>query len=87
MGNPNRQLFRTFSLEELLAINDKAKAAALELKTIVSWTDSGTSVTKQFVLPVDVVLDLCLAELQRRDPATYGRSSRIATSRVDRIAL
>ena len=41
----------------------------------------------QFVLPADVVLDLCLAELQRRDPATYGRPSRIATSRVDRIAL
>ena len=87
MGNSNRELFRTFSLEELLAINDKAKATVLELKTIVSWNDSGTSVTKQFVLPVDVVLDLCLAELQRRDPATYGHPRQIATSRVDRIAL
>ncbi len=78
----HRRLFATFSLEEILAINEKAKQAVLELKTIVAWNDSGTSVTKQFVLPVDVVLDLWLAELQRRDPDTYGKAKRLAISSV-----
>ena len=52
----------------------KAKGFLLEGKTIMNYSDSGTSVGKSFVMPVRDVLDECAYALRKLDPATYGRS-------------
>ncbi len=75
-----RGLFITnFTLEEVTAIQAKAKALLLEGKTIMSWGDSETSVTKQFTLPVDQILEECAHALKVLCPSSFGRD-RIATS-------
>ena len=69
-----RGLFITgFTIAEVLAIQQQAKSLLLEGKTIMSWNDADTSVSKQFTLPVDQVLDECGHALRSLDPATYGR--------------
>ena len=69
-----RGLFITgFNVAEVLAIQQRAKEMLLEGKTILTWNDADTSVSKQFVLPVDMVLEECAHALRILDPATYGR--------------
>ncbi len=65
-----------FTAEEVRAIQSKAKALLLEGKTIMSWSDSGTSVGKQFTMPVADILAECAYALRRLDPATYGGMSK-----------
>ena len=82
-----RGLFVTgFTVGEVLEIQARAKALLLEGKTIMSWGDSGTNVTKEMPMSVETTLEECGHALRILDPATYGRPSRIATSRIDRIA-
>ena len=69
-----------FSVAEVLAIQAKAKAMLLEGKTIMSWGDSGTNVTKEFPLTVEKTLDECAYALRRLDPATFGRRRWVAVS-------
>ena len=79
-----RGLFITgFTVAEVLAIQAKAKQFLLEGKTIMNWNDADTSVSKQFTLPVDQVLEECGHALRVLDPATYGRPRMTAVSRVD----
>ena len=66
-----------FTVAEVLAIQRRAKELLLEGKTIMNWNDAETSVSKQFVLPVDQVLEECAHALRVLDPATYG-AARIA---------
>ena len=69
-----RGLFTTgFTVAEVLAIQGRAKDMLLEGKTILNWNDADTSVSKQFVLPVDQVLEECAHALRILDPATYGK--------------
>lgn len=57
-----------FTLDEVKAIQSKAKAYLLEGKTIMSWNDGGgTSVSKQFVLPIADVLEECAYALTRME--------------------
>jgi len=71
-----------FSIEEVRAIQAKAKQLLLEGKTIMSWNDSGSSVTKEFALTVKETLDECAHALRILDPATYGPRRRVLVSRV-----
>lgn len=65
-----------FSLEEVKAIQNRAKAMLLEGKTIMSWNDgSGVSTSKQFVMPVAEVLAECSYALRRLDPASAPKPS------------
>lgn len=66
-----------FTVEEVKAIQAKAKALLMEGKTIMSWTDGGgTSVTKQLVMPVAEVLEECAYALRRLETAnTTGATS------------
>ena len=48
-----------------------------EGKTIMSYSDSGTNVSKQFTMPVKEVLAECKMALQQLDPATYGKRTTI----------
>ena len=71
-----------FSVEEVRAIQNKAKELLLEGKTIMAWNDSGSSVTKEFALTVRETLDECAYALCILDPATYGRRRRVLVSRM-----
>jgi hypothetical protein len=76
-------LFRTnFTLSEILVIHQRAKDLLKEGKTIMSYNEAGSSASKQFTLPVDVVLKECEFTLQRMDPATYGKLKTVAVSQV-----
>ena len=76
-----RGLFITgFTVAEVLAIQQRAKSLLLEGKTIMNWNDAETSVSKQFTMPVDQVLEECAYALKVLDPATYGRSRNVAAS-------
>jgi hypothetical protein len=78
-----RGLFITgFTVAEVLAIQARAKAMLLEGKTIMNWSDAETSAAKQFVMPVDQVLDECRYALKVLDPDTYGRSRFSTVSRI-----
>jgi hypothetical protein len=79
-----RGLFITgFTVAEVLAIQRRAKEMLLEGKTILNWNDADTSVSKQFVLPVDQVLDECGHALRILDPATYGKPRIAVASFID----
>lgn len=79
-----RGLFITgFTVAEVLAIQQRAKDMLLEGKTILNWNDAETSVSKQFVLPVDQVLEECAHALRILDPAIYGRPRNVAASFID----
>lgn len=68
-----RGLFVTgFTISEVLAIQQKAKEFLLEGKTLMNWSDSGTSAGKQFTMAVDEVLMECAHALRLLDPDTYG---------------
>lgn len=69
-----------FTVEEVLAIQKKAKALILEGKTLMSYSDSGTSASKQFTMPVADVLDECGYALQVLAPDTYGKRRRYLVS-------
>jgi hypothetical protein len=71
-----------FTLAEILVIHQRAKEFLFEGKTLMSWNEAGSSASKQFTLPVDVVLKECEFALQRMDPATYGRPRNVAASHV-----
>lgn len=75
-----------FSVAEVLSIQSKAKQMLLEGKTVISWGDSGTSVTKQLTMTVKETLEECAHALRVLDPATYGPRRRVAQSTVGYIA-
>lgn len=50
---------RGFTKAEVEKILASAKAQLMEGKTIMSWNDGGTSVTKQQAMPVTEVLEEC----------------------------
>ena len=74
-----------FTVADVLAIQSKAKQMIMEGKTIMSWGDSGTSVTKQFPMTVKETLVECAYALGVLDPATYAPRRRVFQSTVDYI--
>lgn len=71
-----------FTVAEVLQIQAKAKEMLLEGKTLMSWSDSGMSVSKQFPMTVKEVLEECAYALRILEPTTYGPKSATATSSV-----
>lgn len=65
-------LFVNFSEVEVLQILAKAKALVMDGKTIMSYGDQGTSVSKVFPMPIADVLAECNYALRVLDPTTYG---------------
>jgi len=57
---------------ELLAIKAKAVQLITEGKTLMSYSDSGSSASRQMVLPAKEMLSEAMLALSRLDPATYG---------------
>ncbi len=48
-----------FCEAEVEAMLTSAKALLMEGKTVMSWNDGGTSVGKQFVMPVADIIEEC----------------------------
>jgi hypothetical protein len=71
-----------FSVAEVLQIQARAKELLIEGKTIMQWIDSGSTVTKQFPMPVKEVLEECAYALRVLDPATYGPRRNVAQSGI-----
>jgi hypothetical protein len=72
-----------FTREEVLEILDAHKA---ELKkTLASWSDSGSSVTKRRIDEIHVVIGACQEALRKIAPAEFGSNRRIAISSTDFI--
>jgi hypothetical protein len=76
-------IFIGLSESDILAIRAKAVAMLTEGKTIMSYSDTGTSVSKQFVMPVKEVMAECKMALQALDPATYGKRTTVIRPRWD----
>lgn len=55
---------RGFTEGEVKQIQATAKKMLLEGKTLMSWNDDSTSVSKQFAMPVADVLDECAYALR-----------------------
>ena len=67
--------------DELLAIKAKAVAMITEGKTLMSYSDSGSSATKQFAMSPKEMLSEAMWALSKLDPLTYGsRRSVISTN-------
>ena len=58
---------------ELLDIKAKALAMITEGKTLMSYSDSGSSATKAFAMPPKEMLGEAMYALSKLDPDTYGR--------------
>jgi len=69
-------LFTTgFTEAEVLAIQAKAKADLLAGRVVMSYSDSGTSVTKAAPMPVKDVLEECAYALRILNPVVYARKN------------
>ena len=65
---------------ELLDIKAKALALITEGKTLMSYSDSGSSASKQFSMPPKEMLSEAMFALSRLDPATYGARRTVITN-------
>jgi hypothetical protein len=74
-------IFIGLTEDELLAIKAKAVAMITEGKTLTSYSDSGSSATRSFVMPAREMLSEAMWALSKLDPLTYGsRRSVISTN-------
>lgn len=76
-----RGLFIGLTEDELLAIRNKAVTAITAGLNVVSYSDSGSSVSKQWALPPKEMLDEAGYALYMLDPkqyAAYKRTSCVA---------
>lgn len=71
-----------FTVEEILAIHASAKAQVTAGERIMSWGDSGVSVTKDFPTNPMEVLAECNYALRLLEPATYKRRRRVVGGSV-----
>lgn len=69
--------FLILSQARIEAIADKAAELMTEGKTMMSYSDSGTSVNKSFPMDVQTTLIECRYALQIKDPAQYGPIDRV----------
>lgn len=67
-----RGLFVNFTLEQVLAIQARTVSVVTDVKTITGYGDQGTSVTKEFGMPLpDIIAEVNYA-LRELDPNKYG---------------
>ena len=70
-----------FTRDEVVEILDVHKA---ELKkTLASWSDSGSSVTKRRIDEIHLVIAACQDALRKLAPEEFGTARRIAISSTD----
>jgi hypothetical protein len=69
--------FLILTQSKIEAIADRAATLLMEGKTMMSYSDSGTSVTKSFPMDVQQTLIECRYALQLKDPEQYGAIDRV----------
>ena len=69
--------FLILSQARVEAIADKAGSLLEKGTVMMSYSDSGTSVGKQFPIDVQTVLIECRYALQLKDPQQYGAIDRV----------
>jgi hypothetical protein len=69
--------FLILSQQRIEAIADKAAALLMDGKTMMSYSDSGTTVTKSFPMDIQTVMMECRYALQIKCPDTYGHIDRV----------
>ena len=69
--------FLILSQNRIEQIADKAAELLLEGKTMMSYSDSGTTVNKQFPMDVQQTLIEARYALQVKDPNKYGAIDRV----------
>jgi len=72
--------FTRAEVEEILSIH-KAELK----KTLASWTDSGSAVTKRHLDEIHVVIAACQDALRKLAPEEFGQGRRVAQSTVEFI--
>jgi methenyltetrahydromethanopterin cyclohydrolase len=73
MGNSMASgLFIGLTEDELLLIKSKAVTLITEGKTLMSYSDSGSSASKSFAMPPKEMLAEAMFALSQLDPSTYG---------------
>lgn len=78
-----RGLFRVgFTVAEVLAIQTKAKELLTEGKTVMQYSDDGSSFSSEFPMAITSVLEECKDALEYLDPDTYGRNRKQITTGV-----
>jgi hypothetical protein len=70
-------IFLAYTQAEVEAILASAKTLITQGKTMMKYEDSGTSVEKQFAMPVKEVIEEARYALQIKDPITYGKIDRV----------
>mgnify|MGYP003333571821 CR=1 FL=1 len=73
-------IFIGLTEDELLAIKAKAVALITEGKTTMSYSDSGSSASKQFAMPPKEMLSEAMFALSRLDPETYGTRKTVVST-------
>jgi len=71
-----------FTVAEILQILENHKKILIEVKTVKSWSEGATQVSKEFGMPLQEVIDECNYALRIRDPDNYGRRRRVSQSVV-----
>lgn len=69
--------FLILSQKRIEEIADKASSLLLEGKTMMSYADSGTSVSKTFPMDIQTVLVEARYALQIKAPQEYGAIDRV----------
>jgi hypothetical protein len=69
--------FLILTQSKIEAIADRAATLLMEGKTMMSYSDSGTSVTKSFPMDVQQTLIECRYALQVKCPEEYGAIDRV----------
>lgn len=68
---------------ELLDLKSKALQLIMDGKTLMSYSDSGSSATKAFALPPKEMLNEAMFALSRLDPGKYGKRTTMIYTRWD----
>lgn len=68
---------------ELLDLKAKALSLIMDGKTLMSYSDSGSSATKSFSMPPKEILNEAMYALSRLDPGKYGRRNTMLNTRWD----
>lgn len=70
-------IFMVLTVPQIEAILAKAVEAITSGRAIMEYSDSGTTVSKQWTLAPDLVMIECRYALQIKDPERYGGIDRV----------
>ena len=76
-------IFIGLTEDQLLAIRDKAVTLITEGKTLMSYSDSGSSASKQFAMPPKEMLAEAQYALYLFDPQQYSANARSTVIRTN----